>query len=271
MTEAGGPGPGATGASGRVQAVDRAARLLAAVAAASPRGDTLAAVAARVGLNRATAWRLLSTLEANGLVDRDPGTNRYLLGFAVVRMAASAGYGGLARRVRPVLERVCGQVGESAALAVAGRHGVVYVDEVTPPSVLTVNWVSREVPLHATSTGKALLAWLPEPEALAMLDLPLQRYTDATVTEPDRLLRELTATRVRGYACCAGELEPTLYGVSAPVPDGVEGRTAAVVSIWGPADRVPAERFEELGPVAVAAAGEVSALLAAMTPALAGG
>ncbi len=249
------------GAQGRVQAVDRAARLLAAVAAASPRGETLANVAVTVGLNRATAWRLLSTLEANGLVDRDPGSNRYQVGFAVLRMATSAGYGGLVRRTRPVLERVSAQVGETTALAVAGRRGVMYVDEVAPVSVLTVNWVSREVPLHATSTGKALLAWLPELEARALLDPPLERFTDATVTDPDRIVRELATTRNRGYACCAGELELTLNGVSAPVPDAEGGRPAAVLSIWGPVDRLPAARFGELGSVAVAAAAEIGLLL----------
>jgi DNA-binding IclR family transcriptional regulator len=254
--------------SGRVQAVDRAARLLAAVSAASPRGDTLANLALACRLNRATAWRLLSTLEANGLVDRDPGTNRYQLGFTVVRMAASAGYGGLPRRSRPVLERVCAEVGESTALAVAGRRGVVYVDEVAPASVLTVNWVSREVPLHATSTGKALLAWLPEPEVRDLLVLPLERFTDATVTDPRRLAEDLAATRTRGYASCAGELEPTLNGVSAPVRDPLDGRPAAVLSIWGPLDRVPVSRFEDLGRAAVAAATEVAVLVAGMSPAV---
>ena len=256
-------GTGEAAPTGRVQAVDRAARLLAAVTSASPQGDTLANLAVAVGLNRATAWRLLNTLEANGLVDRDPVANRYHLGFAVLRMAASAGYGGLARRTHPLLERVCAEVGESTSLAVAGRRGVVYVDEVAPPSVLTVNWVSREVPLHATSTGKALLAWLPESEARTLLELPLPRFTDATVTDPDRLLAELASTRDQGYARCAGELEPTLNGVSAPVRDTAGGRTAAVISIWGPNDRVPASRFDALGPVAVAAAAEVASLLAA--------
>jgi DNA-binding IclR family transcriptional regulator len=251
------------GPTGRVQAVDRAARLLAAVTAASPAGDTLTHLAQACGLNRATAWRLLSTLEGNGLVDRDPGTNRYQLGFTVVRMAAVAGSGGLPRRTRPVLERTCAAVGETTALAVAGRQGVVYVDEVAPPSVLTVNWVSREVPLHATSTGKALLAWLPGTEARDLLGSTLERFTERTTTEPAALLAELAGIRERGYASCAGELEDTLNGVSAPVLDPDTGRPAAVVSIWGPDDRVPPGRFEELGPVAVAAAAEVARLISA--------
>lgn len=157
----------------RVQSVDRALSLLEVVAATAPRGETVATLAARCEINRATAWRLLGTLEARGLVERDPTTNRYRIGLAMIRMSAAAGYDGLVRRTRHILERVSEQTGETAALAVAGQHGVTYVGEVAPSSVMAVNWVAREVPLHATSTGKAFLAWLPPEEARGLLDVPL--------------------------------------------------------------------------------------------------
>ncbi len=260
-TEAGSPAEGAQ--SGRVQSVDRALRLLDGVAAASPRGATVAELAAQCGLNRATAWRLLGTMEAHRLVERDPTTNRYQVGFALIRMSAAAGHDGLVRRTRPILERVCAQTGETADLAVAGLHGVTYVGEVAPPSVLAVSWLAREVPLHATSTGKAFLAWLPREEALGLLEMPLRGFTDTTVTDPARLLEELIETRARGYAECAGELEPTLYGVSAPVLNTTEGRPLAVFSIWGPANRVPVSRFAALGLVAIQAAADVRATMTA--------
>jgi DNA-binding IclR family transcriptional regulator len=243
--------------SARVQSVDRALRLLNGVAAAAPLGETAAALAARCDINRATAWRLLGTLEAHGLVERDPTTNRYKIGLALVRMSAAAGYDGLVRKTRHVLERVAAQTGETADIAVAGTHGVTYVGEVTPPSVLAVSWLAREVPLHATSTGKAFLAWLPPDEALALVENPLRGFTDTTLTNPRRLMEELAQTRVRGYAECAGELEPTLYGVSAPVLGTDGGRPVAVFSIWGPVTRVPVSRFAQLGPVAIEAAAEV--------------
>lgn len=247
--------------TGRVQSVDRALKLLGGVAAAAPRGRTLAELAAHFDINRATAWRLLGTLEAHGLVDRDPSTHRYQIGFAMVRMSAAAGFDELVRRTHPILKRVSSQTGETADLAVTGPRGVTYVNEVAPPSVLAVNWLASEVPLHATSTGKAFLAWLPEAETLGLLETPLRGFTDSTVTDPDRLLRELQETRARGYADCAGELEATLYGVSAPVLDE-DGRPFAVFSIWGPADRVPSTRFPALGAVAIRAASDITAILA---------
>src|SRR4051794_26881653 len=90
-----------TAATGRVQSVDRAMRLLAQVGA-TPAGVSLAEVARLCGINRATAWRLLATMQQHGVVDRDPADNRYRVGFAMIRMSRTAGYDGLVRRVRPV-------------------------------------------------------------------------------------------------------------------------------------------------------------------------
>ena len=253
-----GEGPG----SGRVQSVERAVALLEAVADGSAEGEPVAVLAARCGLNRATAWRLLGTLEAHGLVDRDPATQRYSVGFAVSRLAASAGVDGLVRRAHPVLVRLSERTGETADLAVARPLGLTYVDEVAPPSVLAANWLGRQVPLHATSSGKALLAWLPDTEVAALLEHRLPRYTDATLTSLKALRADLEQTRRRGYGSCVGELEPTLNGVSAPVLDGT-GRPMAVLSVWGPGDRVPPERFDELGRLTVSAAAEVAAAVAA--------
>ncbi len=246
---------------GRVQSVERALALLDAIAAASPRGDTVAELALACGINRATAWRLLATLEARGLVDRDPATNRYQIGYTAARLAAASGVEGVVRRTHHVLERVCAQTGEAADLAVGRRSGLIYVDEVAPPTVLTVNWLARPVPLHATSTGKAWLAWLPEPEARAVLGPALEGFTDVTVTDIARLLEELAQIRERGYAVSAGELEPALCGVSAPVLRPGADSPLAVFSIWGPADRLAPSRFEALGAVAIDAAAAVESAL----------
>ena len=250
-------------ASGRVQSLERAIALLEAVADTSPEGKPVAALAVRCGINRATAWRLLATLEAHGLVDRDPSTQRYTVGFAVSRLAASAGVDGFVRRAHPTLVRLSGQTGETADLAVARPLGLTYVDEVAPPAVLTANWLGRQVPLHATSSGKALLAWLPDPDVAALLGERLTRYTASTLTSLRALRAELAQTRGRGYGVCVGELEPTLNGVSAPVLDA-RSRPVAVLSVWGPGDRVPPERFAALGELTVRAAADVARIAAGL-------
>lgn len=255
--------PEPAGPRGRVQSVQRALALLDAVAVGSPHGRTAAELALACGINRATAWRLLATLEAGGMVARDPATSRYQIGYTAARLAAAAGVEGVVRRARHVLERVCAQTGEAVSLALARRSALVYVDEVAPRSVLTVNWLARPVPLHATSTGKAWLAWLPEAEARGVLGPVLEGFTDATVTDLGRLFGEFAEIRAQGYAVSAGELEPALFGVSAPVLARVGGPPdpPAVVSIWGPSGRVPRSRLEALGAIAIDAAADVHASL----------
>lgn len=122
------------GSSGKVQSLERAITLLEATADSAPDGETATNLASRCGLNRATAWRLLSTMEQYGLVERDPLTSRYTVGFAVARMASAAGFDGLIRRSHGVLRQVSEQTGETANLAVVQQLGLTYIDEVTPRS-----------------------------------------------------------------------------------------------------------------------------------------
>ena len=139
----------------RVQSVDRAVRLLHAVAAASGSQATVTSLAAACGLNRATAWRILMTLEAAGMVRADRGTGQYAIGLALVELARSAGVDALAASAHVVLERLSRQTGETAALAAVRGGGLTYVDEVAPSAIVAVSgWRGRVVPLHATSTGQ---------------------------------------------------------------------------------------------------------------------
>ncbi|MGH3445536.1 MAG: IclR family transcriptional regulator [Nocardioidaceae bacterium] len=239
-----------------VQSVSRALTLLEAVSEAPSPGATIAELAGTCELNKATVWRLLATLEAHYLVHPDPVTHRYSLGLGVPKLAVAAHSVGLTWQDRAVLDKLSRASGETADLAVVRGLALTYVAEVSPPTVLRANWLGRTVPLHATSTGKTLLAWLSEDERDALLTEPLPRFTPATVTDPQELREELIETRRRGYGVCAGELEDTLYGVSAPVLDRRE-RPFAVVSAWGPSNRVPASRFDELGELARTAAGEL--------------
>lgn len=254
----------APAATARIQSVDRAIDLLLAVAAAEPAAAGVPALARACGLNRATAWRLLKTLQARGMVTVEETTGRYSLGLTALELGGAAGPDALIAAAHPVLERTCKQTGETASLAMPGMGGLTYVDEVTPTAVLTASWLGRSVPLHATSTGKALLAFLPVEQVRRVLAESLPAFTDTTITTADELADELTATRTRGYGTCAGELESSLYGVSAPVLDRT-GRPLAVLSIWGPKDRVPERMFAELGAIVVQAARQVGS--AQLTPA----
>jgi len=251
--------------TGRVQSLDRAVALVHAVADSAPLGETAAVLAQRCGLNRATAWRLLATLEHHGVLERDPASNRYTVGLTIDRWAAAAGVDGLVRRAHDTIAALSAQTGETANLAVPRQFGLTYVDEAVPSAVLSARWLGWQAPLHATSTGKAFLAGLAWEEVDTLLPEELTRYTDKTIVERERLRAELDVVRERGYGLSIGEMETNLYGVSAAVLDR-RHRPMAVVSVWGPltAETTP-ERFGELGALAVKAAAEVQGLVSANT------
>jgi len=247
------------GRSRTIQSVDRAAALLKAIADSS-RPPTVVELAEACMLNRSTAWRLLATLDAHGLIERDPVSQRYSLGYAFLRIAAGADVDPLVRRARPVLEQLARDTAEATNLAVAKRFNLVYVDQVDPPQIMAPNWFGRPVPLHATSTGKAYLAFLSPEERRAALPERLERYTVSTITDRRRLGAELEEVRRDGWAICVGELEESLFGASAPVLSE-QGRPIAVVSVWGTEHRLPRERLPEIGRRALEAAKEIKGLL----------
>ena len=242
-----------------IQSVDRAAMLIKAIAD-SRQPPTVVELAAACGLNRSTAWRLLATLDAHGLIERDPVSQRYSLGYAFLRIAAGAEPDPLVRRARPVLERLASATGEATNLAVVKRFRLVYVDQVDPPQIMAPNWFGRDVPLHATSTGKAYLAFMSQEEREAALPARLERFTATTVTDRRTLDAELAEVRRAGFATCVGELEESLFGASAPVLSE-QGRPVAIVSVWGTEHRLPRERLDDVGARALAAAAEIKGVL----------
>jgi len=243
----------------RVQSVARAAELLKALGAHGGPASVFD-LAERCGLNRSTVWRILATLEDAGLVERDPATGRYEIGYALVALGAAAGHDPLIRRAHPALRALAEACLETASLAVPRGMQLVYVDQVQAPHVMAADWLGRATPLHATSTGKALLAWLSEDDIGAALPGRLERFTDTTITTRPVLRTELAQVRARGYAISRGELEPALWGVSAPVLDG--DRPVAVVSVWGVESRIRARGLDALGSRTVAAADEIAAAAA---------
>ncbi len=244
-----------------MQSVERAATLLRAVALATGSKATASALAETCGLNRTTTWRILSTLEQQRLVTLDRETGSYILGFALLDLAAQAGGASLARSSRAVLRWVAVSSGETAALAVMRDGALTYVAEVGSDAVVSAGWLGRPVPLHATATGKALLAFSAPDDVRLLLGRGtrrrLPRHTSTTITSISALTDELDRTRARGFAVCRGEFERSAWGVSAPVLD-VAGRPVAVVSIWGPSERLTEDRFAALGAVARAGAAEIS-------------
>ncbi|GAA1808765.1 IclR family transcriptional regulator [Luedemannella flava] len=244
--------------SGGVQSVDRAITVLELLARRGP--SRVTEVADELGVHKSTAFRLLGALEARGLVEQDGDRGRYQLGFGIVRLAgAVTARMDLSRCARPVCERLAATLGETINVAVARDEHAVNIDQVQgTAAVAAQNWVGRATPLHATSSGKILLAYLPKTRRADLLRTAgLARFTPATLVTRTALERDLVGAVSRGYAQTIEEYEVGLNAIAAPVRDG-RGDVVAAVSASGPAYRFTPDRMTECAPVLVAGADEIS-------------
>jgi IclR family acetate operon transcriptional repressor len=212
-------------------------------------------------VNPSSASRLLATLERGGLVEREPG-GPYRLGLHLVALADRVlGRLDVRELARPQLQALVDETGETATLSVPGGADAVTVDFVAgESSVLSLARLGRPSIGHATAAGKVLLALGgAQPGELVA-------YTERTITDPGRLAAELAAVREQGWAEAAGEREPDLNALAAPVY-GRDGALVAIVGLQGPGGRLTAERRRAVLPALLRAAATVSrALGAATTP-----
>ena len=232
--------------SGGVQSVDRAISVLEILARSG--GAGVSAVAADIGVHKSTAFRLLGALEARGLVEQTHERGKYYLSFGVLRLASAIpGRLDLVRQGRAILDRLAGEFGETANLAVLRSHYVVNLDQAHgTAAVVALNWVAQLTPLHATSAGKVLLAYLEDDEAGFLLDTAgLVRFTDHTVTDRAVLAAQLAVVRADGHATAVDELEDGLSTIAVPVRDH-SSTVVAALTISGPGYRLTAARMQEV-------------------------
>ena len=234
-----------------VASVARALALLDELGRA-PEGLGVNELARRIGVNASTASRLLATLERGGMVERAPGGGPYRLGLGLVTLAD----GVLARLdvrelARPRLRALAAATGETATLSVPGPVDAVTVDFVAAESsVVSVARLGRPSIGHATAVGKVVLAFGAGPPATGA---ELTAYTERTIVDRATLAAEIEAVRARGWAEAAGEREPDLNALGAPV-FGRAGELAAAIGLQGPAARLTAERRAEVLPALLEAA-----------------
>lgn len=214
----------------------------------------LTEIAREAGLNKTTVYRLLTALEAEGMVARSFAGDTWRLGAATITLGALAlRSSDLVTTARSELETLVRETGETATLEVLAGDEVLILDGVEGPSVVGASSeVGTRWPAHATSTGKALLAaqGFTPPRRL-------RRYTDRTVTDPTHLARDLEQVRKRGWATAVEELEEGYVAVGAVIRDH-EGRAVAAVSVGGPASRLTKAQIPVLARNVVRAAERIS-------------
>ncbi|MEX0787296.1 MAG: IclR family transcriptional regulator [Anaerolineales bacterium] len=228
------------------QSARRAVALLKAFS--GPEGPrSLTDLARRVRLSKATAFRLLSALESEGLVTKEAESGEYRLGPETIALGWQAVQSNaLIPTVRPILKGLARRTRETATLEILAEGEVVILDEVMGGRRLEIGpFVGSRWPAHATSTGKVLLAFETTPDPLRGLRRTLRRYTDHTLTSRRALRKELVEIRRKGFATAVDELEPGFSAVAAPIRRH-DGQVVAAISVGGPTARIPTRRLAVL-------------------------
>jgi DNA-binding IclR family transcriptional regulator len=207
----------------------------------------LTAVAEALGLKKATAHRLLSTLDAAGYALRDDETGKYGLSLKFFEIGAAVLRGmELRKMAAPFVEELSRSTAEVVNLAVLSHGTGLIIEKSGRPEPLRLGvQIGEPVPLHSTGLGKVLLADLSPEARRPLLGRELRGYTDRTLTDPRALERELERVRARGYATDMQETNSEVRCVAAPVRS-FAGRTIAAISVSGYASRLSQRRIREL-------------------------
>ncbi len=233
------PAAAGDGAASPVEAVDRALRVLEALAAAGPGGTGLAELAADLGLNKTTVHRTLAALRHRGFATQEP-SGRYALGAAATRLGDDYfGDENLPVLLHPALVALSREVDELVHLGVLSGREVVYLDKVEPERPVRV-WsaIGRRRPAVTTALGRALLAYRGTDRAA------LGGYLVAGEAEPDHVWRVLESARGTGYATETEENEPGIACVAVPLVRA--GAAVAAVSVTAPVERMTPARVADL-------------------------
>lgn len=224
------------------QSVLRAVALLKTIAA-SERDKDLGELTRGSGLTRTTTRRLLSALESEGLVKRDQ-SGAYRLGPTAIAIGTRAlRRNDLRSTVRPHLAELAETSRETATLEIFSDGEMLILDEVAGTHLLAVTASLGTVwALHATASGKALLAALPEEEAAALLPARLKRFTANTVADKLALVGEFEKIRAQGYATAIDELEVGFVATAAVIRDAL-GTVVGAISINAPATRLTGQKL----------------------------
>ncbi|NNF80103.1 MAG: IclR family transcriptional regulator, partial [Rhizobiales bacterium] len=191
-------------------------------------------IARATGLQKSATHRILSILREERLVGYDASNQTYFAGNRLTGWAAGVfRTNDLPALCESTMEHLCAQSGAHVALSILDGTSVLYLKtvEAGEPYRLAAR-VGERSPLHATAAGKVLLAYqTPSKQAGLLEALPLERYTEFTITSPDALKADLDEIKARKYALCDREEFLQVAGISAPVFSS-QGSPVGAISIW---------------------------------------
>jgi len=199
---------------------------------------------------KTTAHRLASTLVRSHLLEQNPETKKYLLGFSNRLLGDRYMASHKLERIIPRhLKELVQMLGESVSAAVLDKHETVIYEKLEGTHALrATTQIGSRNPLHCTGSGKVYLSYMPVYERRELIEqlLPLRPYTPYTITDPDKLMENLEAMRARGYAYDEEEIHRGQTCISAPVFDR-DGQVCTAITVSGPKERIDRKGVETIG------------------------
>jgi DNA-binding IclR family transcriptional regulator len=223
---------------------------------------SVAEIAKKTKMPRGTAHRIIRTMRELGLMEQERQRDQYRLGMKLFEIGTTVlANMDLHREAKSSVESLTRVSGETVHLSVFDGVNSTVINR-TDPEGNRVNtlFVLESSPAHATSSGKAALAFQPQASVDKFISLGLRRISPNTITDPKVLQAELEAIRERGFAIDNEELTPGTKCVGAPIRNA-SGRVFASISVSGPARRFTPERIEAFSDLVKHYADAVSAQL----------
>jgi IclR family acetate operon transcriptional repressor len=230
------------------QSLAKALALIEAMAF-SPHPLTAVHLSRALKITRPTIYRILKTLAQHEFVTREDNGPFYRLSFKLLDLGHRVlEQTDLIEATRPILRKLSAECRETVHLAVPQEGGMVYLDKLEGSGPFCTNSrIGRTVPMHCTSLGKAVLAFLPPQKAqAALIRRGMPRYTPRTIVGMSAMARELARIRRQGYAIDDVEFEEGVRCTGAPILDH-RGIPIAAISVSAPVSRMPLAKAHEVG------------------------
>lgn len=214
-------------------------------------------------LNKTTLFRILGALEYEGLLEKTE-EGRYFLGSEMIALGGRAARVNNLRRVsHPLLKHLTDISGETTTLEVMRTESdqswsMLVIDEVLSRYLVGITqYIGSRLPIHATSTGKAILAFCDEERRADILSAQFAAFTDETRIHAEALSRDLEQVKEQGYSLASGELEVGLVAIGAPIFDASQ-QVRAAISLTGASVRIKRDDVPELATLVCDHAADIS-------------
>jgi DNA-binding IclR family transcriptional regulator len=229
-----------------IQSLDRAVRILSLIADRNSMGVT--ELAQKLQVDKSTVSRLLDTLRAHDMVQSDPTTGKYRLGFRILHLGESLKSNiNVISIAHPTIVDLSKQLGESVHLCAFNNNCVYVIDQVRSNRVYSLSaTVGMVEPFHCSSVGKCILAYRrPETVRSLLAHYEFTRYTEHTITDADELMRHLEVIRAQGYAIDDEEMAIGVRCVAVPIFN-YRRSVQFSIGISGPKQSLTASEIERI-------------------------